>query len=147
MRILILDDEHDESLAISLLTGTLKDALDFEVLVAATVPEALEVLEAGGIDLVITDVFLPINSKDHASLGRRARMFEEHFAHLGGLVLMDEIERLPNAPKVLVHTACTDAPLIEILDGLGHERIRKPAMPDVLLGATLNALGLPTPGY
>ena len=147
MRILILDDEHDESLAIALLAGTLRDALEFQVQIAATVPEALEVLEAGGIDLVITDVFLPINSRDHASLGRRARMFEEHFAHLGGLVLMDEIERLSSPPKVLVHTACTDAPLIEILDGMGHERVRKPAMPDVLLSATLGALGLPTPGF
>jgi len=146
MRILILDDEHDDSLPIALLSSTLRDALDFEVLVAATVPEALEVLEAGGVDLVITDVFLPINSKDHSSLGRRARVFEEHFAHLGGLVLMDAIDRLPDPPKVLVHTACTEAPLIEILDGLGHERVRKPAMPDVLLGATLNALGLPSPG-
>lgn len=146
MRVLILDDESDESLSIRLLTDTLRDALDVEVLSARTVPEALDVLGAGRVDLVIADVFLPINSQNHEDLGRRARKFEEHYAHLGGLVLLDQLDRLTEPPKLLIHTACTDAALIELLDELGHERVRKPAAPDVLLGATLAALGMPSPG-
>lgn len=140
MRILILDDEAEQSLAIQLLTETLRDALGFEVLSARAVPRALEALAEGPVDLLITDIFLPIDSRDHEDLGRRARRFEEHYAHLGGLVLLDEIERMEQPPRLLIHTACTDAALIELLDELGHERVRKPAAPDVLLGAALSVL-------
>jgi CheY-like chemotaxis protein len=146
MRILILDDEHDESHAIKLLAGTLEEALDFEVRVVASYGAAMEAIEDGRYDLVITDVFLPIHGGGEA-LGRRASRFEQHAPHLGGLVLMDALERREDPPKILVHTACTDAPLIELLDELGHERVRKPAAPDVLLTATLEALGLPSPRF
>ncbi len=140
MRVLILDDEAEQSLAIRLLTETLRDALGFEVLLAQAVPQALDALAAGPVALLITDVFLPIDSRDHEALGRRARRFEEHYAHLGGLVLLDELERMERPPKLLIHTACTDPALIELLDELGHERVRKPAAPDVLLGAALSVL-------
>jgi hypothetical protein len=50
-------------------------------------------------------------------------------------------------PKILIHTACTDAALIELLDELGHERVRKPAPVDALFTASLEALGLPVPRF
>ena len=146
MRILILDDESD-TLALGLLREVLQDALDAQVRVCHSVEAAVEALHADPHDLVVTDVFVPIGARPGGSLGRRAARFEDHYAHLGGLVLLDELDRLDPMPRVLVHTACVEAPLIEVLDELGHERVRKPAPPDALLSAVLGALGLPSPSF
>jgi CheY-like chemotaxis protein len=146
VRILILDDESD-TLSLELLQRTLKDALDAHVRVCHSVEAAVEAVHAEPYDLVVTDVFVPIEARPGGTLGRRAARFEDHYAHLGGLVFLDELDRLQSPPRVLVHTACTDAPLIEVLDELGHERVRKPAPPDALLSAVLSALGLPTPSF
>jgi len=146
VRILILDDESD-TLALGLLREVLQEALDAQVLVCHTVERAVEALHDAPHDLVVTDVFVPIGARPGGSLGRRAARFEDHYAHLGGLVLLDELDRLDPTPAVLVHTACTEAPLIEVLDALGHDRVRKPAPPDVLLSAALSALGLPSPSF
>ena len=78
-------------------------------------------------------------------MGPRARL-PAGLEHLGGLVLLDEIDRLPRRPKVLVHTACNEHAMVEVLREHNSHRVPKPAPADVLLRAVLEALDLPTPG-
>ncbi|MBO85459.1 MAG: hypothetical protein CL927_08880, partial [Deltaproteobacteria bacterium] len=103
------------------------------------------ILQQRTVDLVVTDIFIPLGATPGGPLGPRARKYKETVRHLGGLVLLDELERVKNPPIVLAHTACTDFELIEVLGDRVEARIPKPAPPDVMLGAILEALGLPTP--
>jgi hypothetical protein len=66
--------------------------------------------------------------------------------HLGGLVLLDELDRVEPAPRVLAHTACTDYALLEVLGDRVTAQVPKPAPVDVLLRAVMEALDLPVPG-
>ena len=91
-------------------------------------------------DLVVTDVFIPVHSVPESQLGPRARRKTEHIEHLGGLVLLDEIDRLTDPPLLLAHTACVDPVLIELLGERVVERVRKPAPTEVLLDAVLRVL-------
>jgi hypothetical protein len=61
------------------------------------------------------------------------------------VVLLDELDRVNPAPKILAHTACTDFALLEVLGERVTARVPKPAPVDVLLRAVLEALDLPTP--
>ena len=65
---------------------------------------------------------------------------------LGGLVLLDELQRLNPQPTVLAHTACVDFELLELMKEVVAQRVPKPAPVDVLLRAVLEALELPVPG-
>ncbi len=143
MRLLFVDDdpEHVERVA-----AILADALGAEGVVATSVEEAVTALHAAPVDLVVTDIFIPLGARPRAALGPRARRYEETVLHLGGLVLLDEIDRLPHPPRVLAHTACTDFALIEVLGERVAARVPKPAPVDVLLRAALEALDLPAPG-
>lgn len=140
---LFIDDEphHVETVA-----HTLSDALDIEVMVARSVEEAIDLLKDRPADLVVTDIFIPLGDKPRTSLGPRARRYAENLKHLGGLVLLDELDRLEPAPVILAHTACTDFALLEILGERVCDRVPKPAPVDVLLRAVLRGLGLPAPG-
>lgn len=140
MRILFVDDEPEN---VSFVTSTLVAALDAEIVLATTVDQGIAELQKGVFDLVVTDVFLPI--EDASALGPRARLPVGQ-EHLGGLVLLDEIDRLATRPKVLVHTACNEHAMVEVLKEHNSFRVPKPAPADVLLRAVLEALDLPTPG-
>ena len=142
MRILFVDDDPQQ---VSTVAGVLREALDAEVRVVCTVEEAVALLHEWPADLVVTDIFIPLGASSRGTLGPRARRYEETVQHLGGLVLLDELDRVDPAPRVLAHTACTDFALIEVLGSRVYARVPKPAPVDVLLRAVLEALDLPSP--
>ncbi len=143
MRILFVDDEPEN---VSTVSRVLAEALDADVHIATSVEEAVALLHTAATDLVIADIFIPLGSAPRESLGPRARRYSETVRHLGGLVLLDELDRVEPAPKVLAHTACTDFALLEVLGDRVHAKVPKPAPVDVLLRAALEALDLPVPG-
>jgi CheY-like chemotaxis protein len=138
MRLLIVDDDPAN---IESLARILRDSFDpgFEVQLANTVERAVEILHApstrGGVDIVVTDLFIPLGTALRETLGPRARKYAEDIEHLGGLVLLDEIDRVDPAPLVIAHTACTDPVLTSMLGERVHARIPKPAPFEVLLRA------------
>lgn len=136
MRILFVDDEPEN---VEVTARVLKDALGADVLVAHTVEDAVRVLHEGGVDLLITDIFIPMGERPQGLLGPRARRKAEQIEHLGGLVLLDELDRLPDC-KVLVNTACVDRALLEVLGERHLQRVRKPAPPEVLIQAVMDML-------
>lgn len=142
MRILFVDDEPQN---VSSVSRIVQDALDAEVRIVTRLDEAVQVLHAEAFELVVTDVFIPLGDEARKLLGPRSRLGEGQ-DHLGGLLLLDEVDRMPRPPKVLVHTACTEHALVEVLREHGHTRVPKPAPVDVLLRAVLEALDLPVPG-
>jgi CheY-like chemotaxis protein len=143
MRILFVDDDPDE---VALVARTIREALGIEVEVATSVEAAVEALHARTFDLVVTDIFIPLGTRTRAAMGPRARRYEETVQHLGGLVLLDELDRVEPTPRILAHTACTDHALIAVLGDRVWARVPKPAPVDVLLRATIEALDLPVPG-
>lgn len=142
MRILFIDDEPEH---VTLIGEILRDALGAEVRVVGSVEAAVEALHAHAYAVVVTDIFIPLGQAPRQALGPRARRYRENLQHLGGLVLLDELDRVEPAPKILAHTACTDFALLEVLGERVHARVPKPAPVDVLLRAILDALDLPAP--
>ncbi len=143
MRILIIDDDPQHVRALAQL---LRAALDAHVDLVDSVADAVEHLHTHAYDVVVTDIFIPLGDAPRDKLGPRARRYAEGLRHLGGLVLLDELDRVEPAPKVLAHTACTDFELIEVMGERVDARVPKPAAAEVLLRAVIEALGLPTPG-
>jgi CheY-like chemotaxis protein len=143
MRILFVDDDPEH---VEVVSRVVADALDAEVTLCSSVEEAVAALHERPYDLVVTDIFIPLGEKPRRALGPRARRYEETLQHLGGLILLDELDRIEPAPRVLAHTACTDFELIEIMGERVEARVPKPAPVDVLLRAVLEALDLPVPG-
>ena len=137
MRILVVDDEP-ELLEPSI--QLLRVALEAEVQVVSSVDEAVQALHNAATDVVIADIFLPLGERPRELLGPRARRYAENLVHLGGLVLLDEIDRVEPAPKVLAHTACTDFALLEVLGDRVTARVPKPCPADVLLQAVMDAV-------
>jgi CheY-like chemotaxis protein len=137
MRLLLVDDDPENH---AFVTRTLREGLDAEVIEAETVEDAVAHLGERPFDLVVTDVFIPIGHRPGGALGPRARRYAEQLEHLGGLVLLDEIDRMPDPPVVLAHTACTDPILVALLGERVTARVRKPAPAEVLLNAILEAL-------
>lgn len=137
MRLLFVDDDPEN---VEGLARTLREALDADVVVATSVEEAVRALHAAPVQVVVTDLFIPMGATPRAVLGPRARRYAEQLEHLGGLVLLDEIDRLDPAPLVLAHTACVDPILIELLGERVHARVRKPAPFEVLLDEVLDAI-------
>ncbi len=118
-----------------------------EILVATTVETAVIALHApaangspGGIDILVTDLFIPLGPSPRAVLGPRSRKYAQDIEHLGGLVLLDEVDRLSDPPIVLAHTACTDPILVQLLGERVHARVRKPAPFEVLLNAIMDVV-------
>lgn len=143
MRILFIDDDPEH---VAFVSRLVRDVLGAEVEVVSSVEDAVAALQRAPCDLVVTDIFIPLGRDARYTLGPRSRSYAENLQHLGGLLLIDELERLPYRPKVLTHTACTDFALIEVLGDAVTSRVPKPAPPEVLLRAVLDALELPSPG-
>ena len=142
MRILFVDDDPQH---VEVVQRTVAEALDAEVLVVSTVEDAVVALHTHAFELVVTDIFIPLGPSPRDAMGPRSRRYEDTVQHLGGLVLLDELDRVEPTPKVLAHTACTDMALIEILGDCVLAGVPKPAPVDVLLRAVIDALDLPTP--
>jgi CheY-like chemotaxis protein len=137
-RLLFVDDDPE---IVERVARTLRDALHAEIRVVTTVEEAVAALHAAPVDLVVTDLFIPLGDGGVSGpLGPRSRRYAENVAHLGGLVLLDELDRVEPAPILLAHTACTDRILIELLGERVVARVPKPAPMEVLLDAVLRAL-------
>lgn len=143
MRILIIDDDPQH---VGALAQLLRAALDAHVDLVSSVADAVEALHTHAYDVVVTDIFIPLGEAPRAALGPRARKYAEGLRHLGGLVLLDELDRVEPAPKVLAHTACTDFELIEVMGERVDARVPKPAAAEVLLRHVIEVLGLPIPG-
>lgn len=143
MRILFVDDEAAHA---DIVSGLLRTVLDAEIDVTTSVQEAVQALHGRAYDLVVMDVFIPLGEAPVDVLGPRARRYGAEVAHLGGLVLLDELERMAANPVVLAHTACTEHALFQALGDRIAGRVQKPAGAEVMLLAVLEALGLPVPG-
>lgn len=144
MRLLFVDDDPEN---VEVVAHILEDALEADVVVVRTVEEAVTALHTpgpGGVhepfDLVVADLFIPLGRRPGGSLGPRARRYAETLEHLGGLVLIDELDRVDPAPTLLTHTACHDPVLLELLGERVYARVPKPAPTEVLLNAVLDAL-------
>jgi len=143
MHLLFVDDDPEH---VEVVTRTLREALDAEIEVVTSVEAALTALQGPPFDLVVADIFIPLGSRVAERLGPRSRQYEETLQHLGGLLLLDELDRLEDPPPVLAHTACTDFELIEIFGEHVVGRVPKPAPVEGLLRAVLEAMGLPVFG-
>ncbi len=137
MKLLFVDDDPQN---VDLVAGTIRSAGVGDVHVVHTVEEALAVLYEGGVDVLVMDLFIPLGDEPRKVLGPRARRMSEHIGELGGLVLLDELDRLDRAPTTLLHTACRDFVLLELLGERVAARVRKPAPVEVLLDAVLQAI-------
>ena len=135
-RILFVDDEPANITAVSEI---LQEA-EMEVQTVTTVQAAVQALHQTHFDVIVADIFIPMGQKPEQTLGPRARRYAENLRHLGGLALLDELERMDNPPTILAHTACTDYALIEVLGDHVEERVPKPSPVDVLLQAIMRAL-------
>jgi CheY-like chemotaxis protein len=138
VRILFVDDDPEN---VELTARTLHEALGADVVVVSTVEAAVAALHHAPVDIVVTDLFIPLgDASSRGALGPRARRYAEQVSHLGGLVLLDELDRVDPPPILLAHTACTDPILIELLGQRVTARVRKPAPAEVLLHAVLEAI-------
>ena len=89
---------------------------------------------------VIMDLFIPLGDHPQRILGPRARGYQESVDHLGGLVLLEELDRLDDRPVVISHTACTDHVLLDLFGDRVARRIPKPAPMDTLLQNVMEVL-------
>ena len=137
MKLLIVDDELYN---LETACRVLKESLDAEVVMVETVSQAIEVLLSQEFDLIITDIFIPMGPDFKDYVGPRARKYQDDMEHLGGLALLDSIEKISNPPKILVHTACTDFALLQVFGEHVVGRIPKPAPMDILLKEVRGAL-------
>ena len=135
--ILFVDDEPEN---VKVTADILADALGLEVVVASTVEDAVALLQARPWKVVVMDLFIPLGDHPERVLGPRARRYQEHVEHLGGLVLLEEIERLETPPLVVAHTACTDAVLHELFGDRVAKQIPKPVPVDTLLQGLLELI-------
>ena len=136
--VLFVDDEPEN---IALAAELVGEALQCPVAVVATVEAAVERLHDLPWRAVVMDLFIPLGDHPDRVLGPRARKFQEHVGHLGGLVLLEEIDRMRDRPLVLSHTACTDHVLLELFGDRVARRIPKPSPLDTVLHELLDALG------
>ena len=135
--ILFVDDEPEN---VQLAAEILAEALGEPVKVATSVEAAVTDLHAHSWRAVVMDLFIPLGQHPHRVLGPRARRYQEQVEHLGGLVLLEEIDRLTVRPIVVSHTACTDHVLLELFGDRVQRRIPKPAPLDTLLQNLLEVL-------
>ena len=135
--LLFVDDEPHN---IEAVVNILIESIEVEIEVATSVEEALCILNDKKIDVVITDIFIPLGKDARKNIGPRSRQYEENLRHLGGLALLDAIDSLCTPPKVLAHTACTDFALLEVLGSHVVERIPKPSSVDIVLKAILDCI-------
>ena len=136
--LLFIDDEpYNLELAIDILSEAIDDC---SIVVKETAHDSIQWLSEHTPDLVIMDIFLPLGQNIQETLGPRAKEYSDSLRHLGGIAILDYLEKHPHPPKVLTHTACTDFALLEILGDIVHDRIPKPASVEVLLEAVQREL-------
>ena len=135
--VLFVDDDPEN---VELIASILGDALGVPVRVVDSVEAAVEQLHGSTWRAVVMDLFIPLGDHPHRVLGPRARRYQDHVEHLGGLVLLEEIERLPEPPLVISHTACTDHVLLDLFKDRVSLRIPKPAPLDTVLGQIVELL-------
>ena len=135
--ILFVDDDPEN---VELAAEILEEALEEHVEVVPSVERAVERLHEHAFRAVVMDLFIPLGDHPRRVLGPRARRYQEQVEHLGGLVLLEEIERLDERPLVVSHTACTDHVLLELFGDTVERRIPKPAPLDTLLQNLLEVL-------
>lgn len=127
---MFVDDELDN---VELAAEIIAEALELDVALVESVEAAVEALHDRPFRLVVMDLFIPLGDHPHRVLGPRARRYQEHVEHLGGLVLLEEIDRMTIRPMVVSHTACTDHVLLELFGDRVERRIPKPVPLDTLL--------------
>ena len=135
--LLFVDDEVEN---VALVAEILGEALEETVMVVPTVEEAVELLLERDWGVVIMDLFIPLGDHPQRILGPRATRYQEQVEHLGGLVLLEEIERLSNPPIVISHTACTDHVLLELFGETVVRRIPKPSPMDTVLANIMDVV-------
>lgn len=136
--LLFIDDEpYQLELAIDILSEVIDDCT---IVVKENAHDSIQWLSENKPDLVIMDIFLPLGQNIKDTLGPRAEEYSESLRHLGGIAILDYLEKQPHPPKILTHTACTDFALLEILGDIVHDRIPKPASVEVLLEAVQKEL-------
>ena len=137
-QILFIDDEpYNLSMIVDMLPMVIEDCT---IHITETAKESTEWLSNNQPDLIVMDIFLPLGSKPQQRLGTRSHQFEENLRHLGGLAILDFVEKMTPRPLVLTHTACTDFSLLEILGDVVYERIPKPASMEMLMEIIQRAL-------
>ena len=137
MSLLFVDDEPEN---VSLAAEILAEALERPVEVVDSVEKAVQRLHEQPWELVIMDLFIPLGDHPDRVLGPRAKRYQDQVEHLGGLVLLEEIDRLDQRPIVISHTACTDHVLLELFGDRVARRIPKPAPLDTLLQNVMEVL-------
>lgn len=137
MRVLFVDDDPEN---VEFCVRALQSAAVAEVVCVHSVEEAVAALHAGTVDILVMDLFIPLGDTPRAVLGPRARKYQENLGDMGGLVLLDELERVRTPPTTLLHTACRDHVILELTRERVDRRVRKPAPAEVLLDAVLEAI-------
>ena len=135
--VLFVDDDPEN---VAFCVATLNSGGAARATAVATVQEAVAALHADAIDLLVMDLFIPLGHSPTGVLGPRARKYAENLGDLGGLVILDELERVAVPPRTLLHTACRDHVVLELTRERVCARVRKPAPAEVLLEAVLAAL-------
>lgn len=135
--ILFVDDEPEN---VEHVVGILKDALPVPIVAVSSVERAVALLHERPWKVVVMDLFVPLGDHPRKVLGPRARRYQEHVEHLGGLVLLEEIDRLAQRPVVVSHTACTDHVLHEVFGDRVAYQVPKPAPVEALLNVLLDVL-------
>jgi CheY-like chemotaxis protein len=135
--VLFVDDDVEN---VELAAEIVAEASSRAVRVVSSVEAAVELLHEQPWALVVMDLFIPLGAHPHRVLGPRARRYQEHVEHLGGLVLLEEIDRLQLPPRVVSHTACTDHVLLDLFGDRVARRIPKPAPLDTLLQNLMEVL-------
>lgn len=128
--LLLVDDELEN---VELIAEILRESLEMPVVVEQTVEAAVARLHERDFTAVVMDLFIPLGDHPDRVLGPRAIRYQEQVDHLGGLVLLEEIDRLVKRPIVMSHTACTDHVLLDIFGDRVARRIPKPAPLEMLL--------------
>lgn len=139
--ILFVDDELEN---VKIASEILQEALDEPVESVTSVELAVERLLEHPWRALVMDLFIPLGDHPRRVLGPRSRRYQDQVDHLGGLVLLEEVERLHYQPLVISHTACTDHVLLELFKDRVVRRIPKPAPLDTLLHNLLEVLREPT---
>ena len=137
-QLLFIDDEpYNLEMVIEILEEIRPDC---RIHVTENAHDSIEWLSQHTPDLIIMDIFLPLGERIQDSLGKRAKEYDDTLRHLGGLAILDFLEKQGSPSKVLTHTACTDFALLELLGEIVHDRIPKPAALEVLLEAVQREL-------
>ena len=138
--ILFIDDSPEKyNVAFSILQATTSG---MNIYLSSNVRSTIRLLCDVKFDLVILDVFIPIGEGAEDTIGSRAKMYQGEHQHLGGLELVDFLNKMENKPQVLMHTACFDYDIISLFSEVVDDRVPKPAPIDVFIKSIMEALNL-----